>query len=501
MAHSPYPSENQLADLVEAATAAAGQDAAWSRPDDSEAGLSQRGHHYDSYAEPRAIGESPIDGMGQQHFHPNTRNSMHESEHMQPTQPAPTSANPRKRKRVSGAPSTPMSANQFENPGIDFRDLPTQGSLSEARSAGVHSAAALFRRPSETSKKYTRPPMSKLFTSLELSPENFLHLQAAAKAFMLDDAHPDRRDTVGQRGRGDSEMVKLRLYNCVKHFLEGEGYGERFFGEHAVNEGMEQRELLWPRDQHRIISLVMPLLRRMVTNERQRQYAVETRKGGGDEKSKEKTGDEEAQAASTPSAPGQLVTQSEQEAETASVDPGLDPDPIAGPVSMNETQLEQLQAATEPSNSPRPDVPRRAPPAQRRAGRPSRRSAAATTPTVPPESPFHAERDPNAIILHINVVSPGDVRILPRFDLPSSLCPNLDALAKHIYAHAWEHSGDAGIVAHWNSADPWSTFKLKVWLADGMVPVHSDGEWMVALLSAGTKDWMDGELRVIVEVP
>lgn len=44
------------------------------------------------------------------------------------------------------------------------------------------------------------------------------------------------------------------------------------------------------------------------------------------------------------------------------------------------------------------------------------------------------------------------------------------------------------------------TLRFKVWLADGLVPVQNDGEWMIALMSAGTVDWMDGDLRVIGEV-
>lgn len=41
---------------------------------------------------------------------------------------------------------------------------------------------------------------------------------------------------------------------------------------------------------------------------------------------------------------------------------------------------------------------------------------------------------------------------------------------------------------------------VKVWLTDGLVTVAEDGEWMVALLSAGVVDWMDGEIRVLIEV-
>ncbi|KAH7126848.1 hypothetical protein B0J11DRAFT_287709 [Dendryphion nanum] len=167
--------------------------------------------------------------------------------------------------------------------------------LQDARAAGVHSAAALFRRSSkEPTRKYTRPPMSKLFISLQLTPENFLHLQAQAKAYMLDTTHPERQSCVGNRGKGDTDMVKLRLFNCVREFLS-DGAGEQFFGENvdkpALSDTIEaaralgedrttQERLVWPRDGNTIIGLVTPLLRRMVTNERQRMYAIETRKGG-----------------------------------------------------------------------------------------------------------------------------------------------------------------------------------------------------------------------------
>lgn len=191
--------------------------------------------------------------------------------------------------------------------------------LNDARTAGVHSAAALFRRSTEkSSRKYTRPPMSKLFMSLQITPENFCHLQAQAKAYMLDPAHPERQSCVGNRGKGDTDMVKLRLFNCVRDFLT-EGFGEQFFGEHVEKPGEEdameaaralgeqeahtEGRLVWPRDGNKIISLVTPLLRRMVTNERQRMYAIESRKGGTKKKEVGATapeGHEEATAASDP---------------------------------------------------------------------------------------------------------------------------------------------------------------------------------------------------------
>ena len=151
-----------------------------------------------------------------------------------------------------------------------------------------NASSALFRQPSSTGKKHTRPPMQKLFNSLELAPENFLQLQAAAKAYMLDDEHPERRDTVGQRGKSDLDMVKLRLFNCVKDFLETERIGEQFFGAQVLGDDGKERTMIWPKDKNRIIAVVTPILRRVITNERQRQYAVETRKGGSEASAKKR---------------------------------------------------------------------------------------------------------------------------------------------------------------------------------------------------------------------
>lgn len=160
--------------------------------------------------------------------------------------------------------------------------------------------------------------MSKLFMSLQLSPENFLQLQAQAKTYMLDSTHPERQNCVGSRGKGDNmDMVKLRLFNCVRDFLN-DGSGEQFFGEHVDNpdekEAMEaaralgedkipnyKERLVWPRDGGKIIHLVTPLMRRMVTNERQRQYAIETRKGGTKKKGRESSIDDATQPPNSPS--------------------------------------------------------------------------------------------------------------------------------------------------------------------------------------------------------
>lgn len=219
-----------------------------------------------------------------------------------------------KRRRIDTSSTDPTLQSRdddvaMRSPASKNTPSPSRDLLIGTRAVGVHSATALFRRTStNTTRKYTRPPMSKLFMSLSISPENFIALQSLAKAYMLSPAHPERQSCVGNRGKGDSDMVKLRLFNCVRNFLS-EGVGEQFFGEHVPKPGEKENDEaaaalgekgadaerpVWPRDGNKIISLVTPLMRRMVTNERQRLYAIDTRKGG---KKPEKESSTELQSA------------------------------------------------------------------------------------------------------------------------------------------------------------------------------------------------------------
>ncbi len=256
-------------------------------------------------------------------------------------------ASPKKQRVV--VPTDPYLAENgrqhLPNDGASTEPSPSDESFSnDARAAGVHSAAALFRPVSErTARKHTRPPMSKLFLSLQLTPENFLQLQAEAKAYMLDNKHPERQNCVGNRGKGDTDMVKLRLFNCVRDFLS-DGAGDKFFGEHVEKPGKQDsieaacalraeqttvERLIWPSDGNKIISLVTPLMRRMVTNERQRQYAIETRKGGAKKKDKE----ESAAATSFPRTSQNAGLDVEQQPQP-SLDPNLAPH-LSNPASTS----------------------------------------------------------------------------------------------------------------------------------------------------------------------
>lgn len=461
-----------FAGLIEAATAAAGQETEYGQTTEgvrSRRITRQSRAHEDSFS--NTLG-SP---------HGATSRSLEEAiqNHTdgQPTSgsEAPPFPSTRKRKRTSEVSplepnNTPRGFRQVDEDDhstLEIRELPPQSSISDARAAGVHSAAALFRRPSASSKKYTRPPMAKMFASLELAPEDFLHLQAAAKGYMLDRSHPERRDCVGQRGKGDSELVKLRLWNCVKDFLEIEGHGEKYFSADVPGDEGMQRSMIWPRDKNKIVTAVTPLLRRMVTNERQRQYAVVTRKGGGTDSdgiNKQRKFDDEVQTPPPQPLPQDQGYQHQDEF----------PPPRDTPLGLPELQDKLLEALPHHADARPPTLP----------AAPSSEHPLARLPSSAPagaDNPSH--RTP--LQLHINILKAAQ-RVVPRFDLPAAHCPDMQTL----YSRLLEQGQPV-------RPDP---LRISVLLPAGLTPVRSDAEWMGALVAARAVDWLDGELRVVVEV-
>lgn len=174
-----------------------------------------------------------------------------------------------------------MSSRDGLNSGDDMTASP-----AKIPQKAYHSSVALFRDPATLAKKHTRPPMSKLYSSFNLEASAFLSLSDAAKKFMLDSSYPERQECLGVRGKSDSRVVRLELIGYVHQFLE-EGAGAVFFPSRHENTNSENQETsveesprlyVWPQDRDQIIELCMPLLRRVVRNEQQRQYALTTRK-------------------------------------------------------------------------------------------------------------------------------------------------------------------------------------------------------------------------------
>ncbi|MCJ1336261.1 hypothetical protein MMC09_001537 [Bachmanniomyces sp. S44760] len=317
----------------------------------------------------------------------------------------------------------------------------------ENRDLARHASAALFRRLSKSSKKYTRPPMSKLFTSLELSPESFLQLQAAAKAYMLSPLHPERKDCVGQRGKGDSELVKLRLWNCVKDFLEGDGNGHMYFGPQVLGDEGGTRTMFWPTDKNKIITVVTPFLRRMVTNERQRQYAVETRKLG----SQDDVGDGKRRHS------------------------GRDSLPVAqGPGTIPETKHAQ-ETAPQFDNIIRTMVNTNSN-ATRSPDTIIQQYSVETMETALAENP---------LLLHINIMKDGR-RFMPRIDTSTDRCSTLQDLREKLYLHI-------DVIGH-------NPFEIQVLLPVGLLTVGTETNWNAAVNFARRTEWLDGTIKVVVDL-
>ena len=431
-----------LVGLIQAATAAAGQD------DGSRRHIS---------SSPSRFRHTTRKAQGLNHDLRHLSAEEHEELHLPrgyETMPHPR--NSRKRKRVSddGAEigSDPRACSNV------------QQSVPGATSSVFPSANALFRRPSISNKKYTRPPMHKLYTSLELSADNFLQLQCAAKHYMLDESHPERRDTVGQRGKGDSELVKLRLWNCVKEFLDREGNGDRFFGPHVPGEEGQARTMFWPLHKNNLISAITPLLRRMVTNERQRQYAVQIRKP---DTANEIGSDEKPKQHSLP--PSQIDQQDDRPPEgTRRVDVG--PHDVSNNMSANDVTNQQAMVVSTNTSGAHDDLGD---------------ALQSDFPFVASESGSLEVNMTRYLGLHVSVLTEGK-RLLPRFDIPAANCSNLNSMLQKIV----DQYHDSSLVLA----------KVKVLLPNGLVEVRDDSEWGAALGMAESLDWMDGELKVIAEL-
>ncbi|EKD11910.1 hypothetical protein MBM_09933 [Drepanopeziza brunnea f. sp. 'multigermtubi' MB_m1] len=156
----------------------------------------------------------------------------------------------------------------------------TTGAIADARELGTHLAAPRSELPTKRShhKRYPHVSRSAICASLELTTEAFGLLQAGAKAFMLDPKFPKRSACVGTRGKNETERTGLDLLTVVDEFLDDEGWGERLFSEGSIGEEGEARKLTWPKMKMKLRSLVIPVVRVAVSNEKARLYGIESRR-------------------------------------------------------------------------------------------------------------------------------------------------------------------------------------------------------------------------------
>lgn len=121
-------------------------------------------------------------------------------------------------------------------------------------------------------------------------------------------------------------------------------------------------------------------------------------------------------------------------------------------------------------------------------------------PTTQSTTPNTTNTHQHQTYLRINILQQGK-RLLPKFDIPATQCPNADTVRQFVLRRYPGLSGLSDNDPNTQQArDAAAAWKLKVWLPDGLVTVQSEKDWAIALLSADTVDWMDGEVKVLVEV-
>lgn len=100
--------------------------------------------------------------------------------------------------------------------------------------------------------------------------------------------------------------------------------------------------------------------------------------------------------------------------------------------------------------------------------------------SIPPEE--------GAVVLKVNVVTTKDgvqKRIAPEVAMLSTDASTIEQFCVELKKRY---------------EDIPETLTIKVWQADGMTMIHENVEWMSALLAVGMYEWMDGSLKVLVEI-
>ena len=179
------------------------------------------------------------------------------------------------------------------------------------------------------------------------------------------------------------------------------------------------------------------------------------------------------------------------------------------PLEMDAEALPQLDSAAEDPGT-RDDTS-----SQDESALNRKRFARKADPKPPLQRTEKTSRD--ALELNVNLVSAdasatsnptfnSSKRLADPFSLPAASVPNLEALRSEVqkrFGKTWQQLSSTDVSGALSSSkanrkDP--ELSVKVWLPDGLVRVRDDGEWMVALLSAELVEWMDKEVKILVQI-
>lgn len=76
-------------------------------------------------------------------------------------------------------------------------------------------------------------------------------------------------------------------------------------------------------------------------------------------------------------------------------------------------------------------------------------------------------------------------RVVPEITISSTDAPTIEQLNTELKKR-WEHIPQA--------------IKVRAWQAEGITLIHDNVEWLSAQIAVGMYEWMDGTLKVLVEI-
>lgn len=105
-----------------------------------------------------------------------------------------------------------------------------------------------------------------------------------------------------------------------------------------------------------------------------------------------------------------------------------------------------------------------------------------------PDIPHTLPAEVNAVMLKVNIVNTKDSvqkRMAPELSILSTEAPTIEQFCLELKKRY---------------ADMPESLRIRAWQAEGMTIIHDNVEWLSAQLAVGMYEWMDGSLKVLVEI-
>jgi hypothetical protein len=193
-------------------------------------------------------------------------------------------------------------------------------------------------------------------------------------------------------------------------------------------------------------------MRRMVTNERQRKYATEMRKNSAAAKAAQEQGH---RGSATPAGG---TPQPDVQSDALSITSVIDIDPKLNQYHYN---IQSPAAQEQPQGT-------------------------ASPPKTAVKSVFAKKAaELEGIKYHVSIMQESR-RVMPRFTLNPNTCPSFSSLVQHLDSVMDDDGREVS--------------GIKVLGPGGLVDVKDESSWVAAIEAIKQNEWMDGELRCVVQV-